>query len=338
MPVARHAPRADGPARLVLTVATLAILGGWVTGSGLAQPPRPTAVINGVPFVHVPAGPFTMGTAAEECQRAVGASAATAAARDEATRYCQTYESPAHPLTLDGFYIMRTEVTIGQYLRLVRAGLARPPNDQRTESGAGATRPDEAAIGVPFSQARRGPDEPVTDVSWSEAAAFCAWLGQGTRYTTRLPTEAEWEKAARGPDGRVYPWGSAFDGQRLNFADRQSSAPWRDAAVDDGFADLAPVGSFPAGASPYGALDMAGNVSEWVSSRLWPYPYVLTDGREDPGEGICTEQDRRGCRVYRGGSYRHSAARVRSASRVVASHLDTRFIDVGLRCAADARP
>ena len=127
---------------------------------------------------------------------------------------------------------------------------------------------------------------------------------------------------------------STFAGQRLNFADVNSSAPWRDTSVDDGFGDIAPVGSYPTGASPYGALDMAGNVSEWVSSLLRPYPYVATDGRESARETTCREENAAGCRVYRGGSYRHSATRTRSASRVIASHLATRFVDIGIRCAA----
>lgn len=175
----------------------------------------------------------------------------------------------------------------------------------------------------------------MTAVSWNEARAFCEWLGRGTTLTTQLPTEAAWEKAARGSDGRLYPWGNAFDGRRLNFADARSGQPWRDASVDDGFADLAPVGSFPQGASPYGALNMAGNVSEWVVSLLRPYPYVAGDGRERVGDAACSEQNLTGCRVYRGGSYRHSALRTRTTSRVIATYLSDAFVDIGFRCVAE---
>ena len=119
---------------------------------------------------------------------------------------------------------------------------------------------------------------PVVNVSWPEAAAFCAWTGLA------LPTEAQWEKAARGTDGRRYPWGEADPTARLcvygQFLRHGATAP---------------VGSCPLGVSPYGALDMAGNVWEWTSSLNAPYPYQVDDGREDPGT--------LGLRVLRGGAW-----------------------------------
>ncbi len=301
----------------------------------LAATPPQSVTVNGIVFLSVPAGPFTMGRPLEQCAQEQEVPGMDADARTRARDYCARWESPAHQVTLPAFQIMRTEVTIVQYDRFVRATGARRPDDRR-RAGTGTARRDESGTGIPASEARRGANEPVTAISWSEARAFCEWLGRGTAFSTRLPTEAEWEKAARGADGRVYPWGNAFEGRRLNFSDRRSDQPWRDASVDDGFADTAPVGKFLQGASPYGVVDMAGNVSEWVSSLLRPYPYVAGDGRERLDSASCTEQNLTGCRVYRGGSYRHSAARTRTTSRVIATYLSAVFVDIGVRCAASS--
>ena len=178
-------------------------------------------------------------------------------------------EHPQTEVTLPAFWIMPTEVTNAQYKLCVDAGKC--------------TKPDNAR----WDKSENGND-PVTDVDWHQAHAYAAWV-EG-----RLPTEAEWEKAACGTDGRVYPWGNAEpNDQRLNYNKKVGHT--------------SAVGSYPAGASPYGALDMAGNVWEWTSSLYQSYPYRNNDGREN------AEGDAR--RVVRGGAWYDNLGSVRCACR-----------------------
>ncbi len=107
----------------------------------------------------------------------------------------------------------------------------------------------------------------MTCVSWNDANAYCKWLSDKKRFNFKLPSEAQWDRADRGTDSRMYPWGnSPPSGEKVNFADKQAwlkiKLPWADKNIDDGYAYTAPVGSYPDGSSPYGLLDMAGNVWE----------------------------------------------------------------------------
>jgi formylglycine-generating enzyme required for sulfatase activity len=167
----------------------------------------------------------------------------------------------------------------------------------------------------------QGNDQPRETITWFEANAYCSNRG------ARLPTEAEWEYAARGPDNLVYPWGNTFDGTRLNYCDFNCPNPGADRNFNDGYNDTAPVGSYPDGASWVGALDMAGNVWEWVSTILQPYPYLPDDGRE-----VGSEPDSTGLRMVRGGGRLDLNYMTRSSNRnerLVHQH-DSRF---GVRCA-----
>ncbi len=187
-------------------------------------------------------------------------------------------EKPQHRLTLPTFWITRVPVTVAQFAAFVDATGHKMSGIMKVKNQA---------------------NHPVVNVSRHDAKAFCRWAG------VQLPSEAEWEKAARGTDGRIYPWGDTSpDKNRCNFGMNVK--------------DTTPVGQYPAGASPYGLLDMSGNVWEWTRS-LWgkdsnksdfAYPYDPKDGREDLG----APDDVR--RVLRGGSWLDSAANVRCAYRI----------------------
>ena len=168
-------------------------------------------------------------------------------------------EQPQRKVYLDGYWMGQTPVTNAHYAAFVKA------------TGRLALRHWSDGK-IPPGQEQH----PVIYVSWEDAAAFCAWASQLTGRKVRLPTEAEWEKAARGTDGRKYPWGNSDPtGSRCNFADRNTDFRWRDKNVDDGYRNTSPVGHYPAGASPYGLLDMAGNVWELslihISEPTRPY-------------------------------------------------------------------
>ncbi len=165
-----------------------------------------------------------------------------------------------------------------------------------------------------------GDELPREFVNWADAVAHCAGRG------ARLPTEAEWEYAARGPDGLVFPWGDRFKRGLVNSCDRSCEWTLIGTSVDDGYANTAPVGSYADGASWVGAMDMSGNVWEWTSSIYRPYPYSATDGSADSGA------DGESRRVLRGGSWYHSGSDLlRSAARYAVSPDYTDYV-VGLRC------
>ena len=195
-------------------------------------------------------------------------------------------EEPQHKLSLDEYLIGQYDVTNIQYAAFVQA----------------TRRVWSKPVGKD--------DYPVVNIRWSEAVAFCDWASQVTGRRVQLPSEAQWEKAARGTDGRKYPWGNEVpDASRLNY--------------NNNVIATTPVGQYsPQGDSPYGAADMAGNVYQWTSSLKRAYPYMPDDGREN--------LQSRDWRIVRGGSFVVGRTGVRSASRVVYDPV-SRYNNVGFR-------
>ncbi len=195
-----------------------------------------------------------------------------------------TFAGPQHEVTLPAFAIGKYPVTNGEYAVFLKQAKYPPPR-----GWLGPTAPPDKER------------HPVVNVSWYDALAYCDWLRTQTLRPYRLPTEAEWEKAARGTDGRLYPWGNE----------------WLDGRCHHQGQTTAPVDAYPAGASPYGCLDMVGNVRQWTST-LWgsdyqkpeyPYPYQLRDGRENLAAGTAVY------RLVRGSAFADEQTRHRCAAR-----------------------
>ncbi len=242
------------------------------------------------PMVRVPGGEFWYGC------------------NEKVDRECDDDEKPGRRRSLPAFEIDRTEVTVKAYAECVDAG-GCSSDGLRMPYWAGEDRPGGAWACNWGRSGREG--HPINCVDWHQARAYCQWRG------ARLPSEAEWEKAARGTDGRKYAWGNRGYGSAnkvANIADatakREKGWSWAAADYDDGYTATSPVGSFPNGASPYGALDMIGNVWEWTSD--W---YSTS----------------RKYRVFRGGSWRDMPryARASRRNRVVPA---PRYELVGFRC------
>ncbi len=206
-------------------------------------------------------------------------------------------ERPVHTVLLNEFWFDRTEVSEAQYARCVAARQCNP-------------------IQIPAP----GAQYPVQGATWENAHAYCAWAG------ARLPTEAEWEYAYRGPESRIYPWGDTFDSTALNFCDGHCADDWAADEADDGYAESAPVGAYPNHGSWCGALDLAGNVWEWVGDWYGADAYAAALPHNPVGPAAGTE------RVLRGGSWRSAAYNVRGSYRFSAAP-DQSDATWGFRCA-----
>ena len=261
--------------------------------------------VDGMEQVFVPAGEFTIGWQ--------GTDATTEVLPGPFPDFLE------HTVYLDSYWIDKAPVSNGQYQRCVQAGACRP-------CGQNNIPPQ----GVNYFTESEYANYPVVNVSWYMARDYCEWAGR------RLLTEAEWEKAARGTDGRKYPWGNEpYTEDKANICDKHCPPSVRGTIAnpnfDDGYPGPSPVGNYPAGASPYGALDMAGNVWEWTSTAAEFYPYDANDGREalyDAPDGEKWPE-----RILRGGPWNNGLIYQRSSFRYRAVAIYWNM-NMGFRCAS----
>lgn len=304
--------KGDPMPRFLLQVMSVVMLGSCAPASGATSLPQVPAVVaapsipkpirtqvspkDHMVMVFLPGGPFEMGGSVDGAFDAM----------------------PAHTVHLDAFWIDETEVTNEMFARFVQstgyitdAERAGSSNDFRTtnleiiwEKVEGLTwnRPNGQNSNISGIE-----DHPVVHVSWKDASAYCSWAER------RLPTEAEWEKAASwnnvAGEKYAYPWGNDFQETRLNFCDKNCLYDFAAKHLDDGFAETSPVGSFPEGASPYGVLDMSGNVLEWVADWYSPDYYEWSPPSNPLGPGVGQT------RVVRGGAWATNDYYVSSARR-----------------------
>jgi sulfatase modifying factor 1 len=264
------------------------ILASSLLAGSVAVAGNPTVMgKDGASMVLISAGDFLMGTPVS--QRDGG--------RDE---------YPQRTIFLDAFALDVYEVTNGRYLRFMTATghrVPENPRDAKLTVWKGSTVPEAFK------------DHPVVNVDWHDASAYCAWAGK------RFPTEAEWERAARGPNGRRFPWGDTEPTRILaNYLNQ-----WRNGA------GLEPVGSHPQGASAEGVQDLEGNVWEWVADWYDPHYYEHGPTRNPQGPSEGTR------RVIRGSGWESEAPLLRAAHRL-SSDPKNRNHSLGFRCATDAAP
>lgn len=291
--------------RSLLAWAAVSLALAWAVAPSAAGGAVRTQVSprDGVALVHIPAGTFLMGSGKSEKN-----------------------ERPERKVQLSAYWIDQTELTASRFARFAEATQHRTTaeaekwawvwDDSLNKGKGGWRREKDVSWRNPSGKGsdwKAMPEQPVSQVSWTDADAYCRWAGR------RLPTEAEWERAARGDDGRKYAWGNERDPKRANLH-----------GGEDGFPGVAPVGRFPQGASPFGVLDMAGNVWEWVTDWYHPQAYKTMAAKDPKGPAKGTR------RVVRGAAWGSPIDWATTTNRY--DRLPPyRNNKIGFRCAQDAR-
>jgi formylglycine-generating enzyme required for sulfatase activity len=270
------------------------------------------STIDGEEMAYVPSGAFILGNTSQFIE--------------------DPEDFPEHQESTGPFFIDIHEVTNGRYAKFLAAIALSdsahstcPPDEPRDKDH----RPLDWGTKT-YAEISPGDDYPVCGVDWYDARAYAAWAGK------RLPTDIEWEKAARGTDGREFPWGdeqpaeTGITGRASPCPDGSYRANWN--TDKDGFLYAAPVGRFPKGASPYGVLDIAGNVWEWTSSPFWIYP-----GQEPENLNLVDHPESRWNKIrsFRGGSFDFHTQDIQTTHRHWAPP-EKRMRDVGIRCVVSA--
>ncbi|MBI1924842.1 SUMF1/EgtB/PvdO family nonheme iron enzyme [Candidatus Poribacteria bacterium] len=264
------------------------------SGPKRGQPNQVTESTNptdGAVMVYIPEGEFLMGTSDEQFNVLFNQFSNGKYSWSDWEFLWFDGDKPQHRVYLDGYWIYKHEVTVAQYRKFCQE--------------TGRQMPPAPSWGWQDNH-------PIVNVTWDDAVAYCQWAG------VQLPTEAQWEKAARGTDGRIWPWGNGWDSRNCN-------------SNVSGIEKTTPVGSYPLGASPYGLMDMAGNVWEWCADWYDKNYYRKSPPRNPQGPANGTD------RVVRGGSCYHYLLNVRVA------HRDLHFPDYwnhngGFRCSSPSFP
>ena len=276
--------------RMLFIILLLSVIASACTPATNPPVTVPSAASSADQMALIPAGAFKMGNSIDqamvECKKY----------RDDCEPGWFGAEEPVHSVDLPAFYMDKYEVTNALYKACVTAGKCPPPRLNNS-----ATHPDYYGNALYDNY-------PVINVNWDNAQTYCEWRGG------RLPSEAEWEKAARGTDGRTFPWGEVLDKTRANYADSKLGDP-------------VAVGSYESGKSPYGIYDMTGNVWEWASDWFDVYPGGDPAANGDYGQKA---------RVLRGGAWLDPGNSIHAAFR---GSLDPThsFGNIGFRCARDAK-